>query len=92
MDDETRRRVRAVLDAVLGVPAATISGGQRLDELAPLDSLSLAELASALDREFAVVVPGEELTTSLRVIELEDLVASELRALERDGSAGTEEG
>ena len=73
--DDTRRRVRAVLDAVLGVPSPEISGNERLDELAPLDSLSLAELASALDREFGVVIPGEELTTALRVIELEALVA-----------------
>lgn len=73
-DDDTGRRLRAVLDALLGVPASALSGDERLDELAPIDSLSLAELAAALDREFGVVVPGEELTSALRVAELEDLL------------------
>jgi acyl carrier protein len=81
--DEALQRVRTVLDAVLGVPADTIAGDERLDELAPLDSLSLAELASALDREFGVLVPGEEMTTSLRVSELVALVAA-ARAAEPD--------
>jgi acyl carrier protein len=79
-DDDTRRRVRGVLDTLLGIPVESITGSERLDELAALDSLSLAELASALDREFTVVVPGEELTTSLLVAELEAIVAAARRA------------
>jgi acyl carrier protein len=76
---DTGRRLRAVLDALLGVPAADVSGAERLDELAPIDSLSLAELAAALDREFGVVVPGEALTAALRVADLEELLTA-LRA------------
>jgi acyl carrier protein len=71
---QNRERVQAVLEAVLGVPRESITAAARLDELAPLDSLSLAELASALDREFGVLIPGEDLTTSLRVADLESIV------------------
>lgn len=74
MDRTMRERLGAVLEAVLGVAPESIDPAARLDELAPLDSLSLAELASALDHEFAIEVPGEELTTSLSVAELESLV------------------
>lgn len=62
MSGDSRDRIRTVLETVLGVPKETITGEARLDELA------------ALDREFGVLVPGEELTTSLRVAELEAIV------------------
>lgn len=74
MDPTTRGRLGAVLEAVLGVAPEAIDPAARLDELAPLDSLSLAELASALDREFEIEVPGEELSTALSVAELEALI------------------
>jgi len=87
MSVESRDRLWSVLEAVLGVPKESITGSARLDELAPLDSLSLAELASALDREFAVLVPGEELTTSLLVAELEAIV-EEARLAATPGRGG----
>lgn len=76
---EIGARLCGVLEEVLGVPREGIDASARLDELAPLDSLSLAELASALDRTFDVVVPGEELTTALRVEQLRDIVEAARR-------------
>jgi acyl carrier protein len=74
MSDGMQERVREVLERILGVPRESAVDSARLDELAPLDSLSLAELASALDQEFSIEVPGENLTTSLSVAELTALV------------------
>jgi acyl carrier protein len=88
MSGDQRDRIWNVLEAVLGVPREVITSEARLDELAPLDSLSLAELASALDREFVVSVPGEELTTGLRVGELVSIVEAAERAAEAAGGPG----
>ena len=76
MAQRTLERLGEVLEAVLGVPRAGVVPAAHLDELAPIDSLALAELASALDREFEIQVPGEELKTSLTVSELVALVES----------------
>ncbi len=70
----TEERLFAVLHEVLGVPRESLDAAARLDEIAPLDSLSLAELASAIDEEFAIQLPGEELTTSLAIGELTAIV------------------
>jgi len=73
-------RLVAVLEETLGVPREALHANARLDEVAPLDSLSLAELAAALDDAFGIQVPGEELTTSLSVAELRAIVATAPRA------------
>jgi len=70
----TEERLFAVLHEVLGVPQDALDASARLDEVAPLDSLSLAELASAIDEEFGIQLPGEELTTSLAIGELTAIV------------------
>jgi acyl carrier protein len=70
----TEERLFAVLHEVLGVPRDALAAAARLDEVAPLDSLSLAELASAIDEEFDIQLPGEELTTSLAIGELASIV------------------
>lgn len=70
----TEERLFAVLHEVLGVPHDALTATARLDEIAPLDSLSLAELASAIDEEFDIQLPGEELTTSLAIGELTAIV------------------
>lgn len=67
-------RLLGVLRDVFGIALDSLGATARLDEIAPLDSLSLAELASALDREFDVEVPGEEFTTSLSFGELVGIV------------------
>jgi acyl carrier protein len=74
MSANTSEAVRAVLEEILGVPRDSIAASAPLNELAPLDSLSLAELASALDRTFDIQLPGEDLTTSILVEELEAMV------------------
>jgi acyl carrier protein len=54
----------------------------RLADLAQLDSLSLAEIAAALDEEFGIRVPGDDLTTVQTVAELSAVVE---RAPRRSG-------
>jgi acyl carrier protein len=78
MDGTTEERVRVILERGVGIPAKARVASAPLDEIAPLDSLSLAELGAALDEEFAVEVPGEQLTTALSVPELVALI-DELR-------------
>jgi len=80
MGGTTEERVRMILEHVVGIPAKARVASMPLDEIAPMDSLSLAELAAALDEEFAVEVPGEQLTTALSVPELVALI-DELRRL-----------
>ena len=59
----TLERVQQIVASVLRVPPATVTPTARLVDLAELDSLSLAEIASALDDEFAIRVPADDLTT-----------------------------
>lgn len=65
----------AIVAAVLHVPLETVAPGAALADLGPLDSLSLAEIASALDDEFEVRLPSEDLATTLSVRDLAALVA-----------------
>ena len=71
----TLERVRQIVAAVLRVEPATVTPSARLADLAELDSLSLAELASALDDEFAVRVPADDLTTQQTVDDLAAVVS-----------------
>jgi acyl carrier protein len=68
-------RVRHVVASVLRVSPESVTPTARLAELADLDSLSLAEIAAALDEEFAIRVPGDDLTTVQTVEELAAVVA-----------------
>ena len=79
MNGTIEERVRGVLERVLRLPAKAAVASAPLDEIAPVDSLSLAELAAALDEEFAVEVPGERLTTYLSVPALVALIDELLR-------------
>lgn len=67
-------RTRAVVSAVLRVPLDRVEPAAALGEITPLDSLSLAEVASALDDEFGVRLPSENLAITLSVQELAELV------------------
>ncbi len=54
-------RARNLVAEVLRVPPERIEPETRLDEVAQLDSLSLVEIASALDEEFDIRVPSDDL-------------------------------
>jgi acyl carrier protein len=70
----TLERIRHVVASVLRVPLASVTPTARLADLAELDSLSLAEIASALDEEFEIRVPADDLTTVQTVGELAAVV------------------
>ncbi len=74
MRETTTARVRDVLMRVLRVPASMFAHPARLDEIAAVDSLSLAELAAALDEEFAIAIDGERLTSGLSLPQIVTLV------------------
>ena len=71
----TEERVQQVVASVLRVPPASVVPAARLAELAALDSLSLAEIAAALDEEFGVRVPGDDLAAVQTVADLVGVVA-----------------
>ena len=70
----TLERVQKVLAAVLRAPMESVGPSARLSEIAALDSLSLAEIASAVDEEFRVRLPADDLATVLTVADLVRLV------------------
>ena len=67
-------KTRDAVAAVLRVPAASLKPETILSDIAPLDSLSLAEIASALDDAFGIRVPSEDLTAAQSVSDLASLV------------------
>jgi len=67
----TLERVQRAVAAVLGVPRESVTPSALLRELASLDSMTLAEIAAALDDEFKTRLPSDELTA---VQSVEDLV------------------
>ncbi|MBM4269839.1 MAG: acyl carrier protein [Deltaproteobacteria bacterium] len=64
----TLERARTVVADVLRVPADRVEPATPLNDIAQLDSLSLVEIASALDEEFGIRVPSEDLGRSLNDI------------------------
>lgn len=70
----TLERVRRVVAGVLRVPVAKVEPSARIAELGETDSLTLAEIATALDAEFATRVPSEDLIAAQSVVELASLV------------------
>ena len=57
-------RARTLVANVLRIPADRIEPGTSLSDVAQLDSLSLVEIASALDEEFDIRVPSDTLATA----------------------------
>ena len=67
-------RTRMVVAGVLRVSPAELEPDSPLSEVTTLDSLSLAEIASALDDTFGVRLPSAELGEVLSVRDLAELV------------------
>jgi len=82
----TLARVTKVVAEILRVPEAELSPSMRIEDIAETDSLTLAELATALDAEFNVRVPSDGLADARSVADLEALIR---RCLEED-RAGAE--
>ena len=73
-------RTRTLVAEVLRIPPERIDLDTALSEVAQLDSLSLVEIASALDEEFDIRVPSDDLGTARS---LKDIVAIVERAPSR---------
>lgn len=70
----TLERVQRVIAAVLRVPLESVTPSAVLSSIGPLDSLTLAEIAAALDDEFRTRLPSDELAAVQSVGELARLV------------------
>jgi acyl carrier protein len=70
----TLERVARVVAEVMRVPAGTLEVQARIEDLGETDSLTLAEIATALDAEFLVRVPSEEMVDARSVGDLVALV------------------
>jgi len=70
----TLERVRKVVAEVMRVPEGTLDTSARIEDLGETDSLTLAEIATALDAEFLIRVPSEELADARSVGDLVRLV------------------
>jgi acyl carrier protein len=70
----TLERVRKVVAEVMRVPADTLDPAARIEDLGETDSLTLAEIATALDAEFVVRVPSDDLAAARSVADLVALV------------------
>ena len=60
-------KVCATIAIALDLPAAEVRPESRLADLAELDSLSLVEIATAIDSDFQVRLPGDALIETLSV-------------------------
>jgi acyl carrier protein len=67
-------RTRTVVADVLRVPREELGPDSPLAEVTTLDSLSLAEIASALDESFGIRLPSAELNEVRSVRDLAELV------------------
>jgi acyl carrier protein len=67
-------KVRHSVAQALSIDEATVAAQSRLSELADLDSLSLVEIATALDDDFGVRLPGDALVDALTIADLVKLV------------------
>lgn len=70
----TLERVARVVAEVMRVPADGLDVHARIEDLGETDSLTLAEIATALDAEFLVRVPSEDMIDARSVGDLVALV------------------
>jgi acyl carrier protein len=60
-------KVCSTIALALGLEVVAVQPESRLGDLAELDSLSLVEIATAIDSDFNIRLPGEALTDTLSV-------------------------
>lgn len=65
--------VRRTIAEVLSADLDTVQEESRLSDLADLDSLSLVEIASALDEDLGIRLPGDALSEALTVADVVEL-------------------
>ena len=70
----TLERVRKVVAEVMRVPEDALDVHARIEDLGETDSLTLAEIATALDAEFLVRVPSEDMIDARSIGDLVALV------------------
>lgn len=70
----TLEQVKKVVGEVMRVPEGTIDVTARLEDLGESDSLTLAEIATALEMELGVRVPSEAMVDASSVADLVALV------------------
>lgn len=70
----TLQRVQKVVSEVMRVPVGDVAPEARIEDLGENDSLTLAEIASALDAEFGTRVPSESMIDARSVADLTRLV------------------
>lgn len=70
----TLERVRKVVAEVMRVDAATLDASARIEDLGETDSLTLAEIATALDAEFVLRVPSDDLASARSIGDLVTVV------------------
>jgi acyl carrier protein len=83
----TLERVRKVVGEVMRVPAENLDVQARIEDLGETDSLTLAEIATALDAEFMVRVPSEAMVDARSVGDLVALI-ERLRGSSEASTAG----
>jgi acyl carrier protein len=83
----TLERVRKVVAEVMRVRADDLDTQARIEDLGETDSLTLAEIATALDAEFLLRVPSEAMVDARSIGDLVDLV-ERLRAASEASTAG----
>jgi len=71
---DTLERVRQIVAATLRVPVDRVQPNALLYQLAELDSLTLAEIAAALDDEFHTRLPSDGLSNAHSIADLVKLV------------------
>ncbi len=76
--DEIEERVRKILAENLSVPEADITVDSRFQEDLDADSLDLVEAVLALEEEFGVSIPEDEMDSVKTVGEAVNLVAAKL--------------
>ncbi|MBY0273808.1 acyl carrier protein [Candidatus Binatia bacterium] len=70
----TLEQVKKVVGEVMRVPEGAIDVTARLEDLGESDSLTLAEIATALEMELGVRVPSEAMVDARSVADLVTLV------------------
>lgn len=72
----TLERVQKIVASVLGVPVEQVQPHAPLYQVAELDSMHLAEIAAALDDEFAIRISDDDLGAAQTIEDLARIVTT----------------